>query len=674
MSHTCTQEPSESIRLCDMASNVTVQSVLSKISQDHLECSICSCRFKEPKVLDCLHSFCLKCLQQLSQGQGSGSTKLTCPLCRHDTKLKGNDVAALPNNFALGALVEEFTIQEQLSGVQLGSEIKCQACEEENPAISRCMDCDSFLCQECKTLHGRLAMLKSHSIRTLDELSSGKNVYKSKLRETPKCARHPDQIVSMYCNTCETVVCTTCYALHHAKHSLTDLSEASGKCKQDIAEMMAKAEKIQKTWRTAEKKVAGTREKLGNMYFDATAKISEKADKEVARIRQEERKLKEEVEKVYKEKLQKLTTAEATCSKERSQTAQKLDDVNRLVARASSCEILNLKEKLFQNLQELSSKKPPAVTKQAAFHFEEGEEVSLGKLVLDAKSKPKLQAQDEENPLQGPEQPYLSKTWDLKTERKNFDSARDVAVCSNNDIIVVEAKATQHHLKTFVPVSKSEAKLQGTVPSKATILQIKGLKNPSQVKVDKNDQITILDRKVVKTFNRDYQLLRFFEATDDLSRPPSCLAVDDNVIALGYERKGEISLHNPYGTLIKTLPAPGISDNMTLSNQHLIYTNRKQKQVVSVDYKGSVVFSAEIPSQASQQCELSDVCCDDQGYIFVAAFINNERAEIHHFSPDGKHLGRVIRGQYLIKGITFSPCCTMLVVAAGNSVKIYHQT
>ncbi|XP_033640798.1 tripartite motif-containing 13-like [Asterias rubens] len=50
-----------------MASNITAQSVLAEISQDHLECPICSGRFKQPKLLECSHSFCLECLQQLRQ-------------------------------------------------------------------------------------------------------------------------------------------------------------------------------------------------------------------------------------------------------------------------------------------------------------------------------------------------------------------------------------------------------------------------------------------------------------------------------------------------------------------------------------------------------------------------------------------------------------------------------
>ena len=136
-----------------MAAKITAESVLGKISQDHLECPICTNRYTQPKLLDCFHSFCFKCLQELRDRQDQKSRKLPCPLCRKETILTEKQVAGLPDDFKLSAMVDEVTMQEKLIQGQ-GSEIKCQACDEENQAISRCMDCDHFLCQECQRAHG----------------------------------------------------------------------------------------------------------------------------------------------------------------------------------------------------------------------------------------------------------------------------------------------------------------------------------------------------------------------------------------------------------------------------------------------------------------------------------------------------------------------------------------
>ena len=401
-----------------MATNITVESVLGKISKDHLECPICMKCYMQPKLLDCLHSFCQNCLQELRDRQDKENRMLTCPVCRHATILPEKEVAGLPNDFKLSALVEEVTLQKKL--IQ-GSEIKCQACDEGNKAISRCMDCDHFLCQECQRAHERLAIVKSHQIYTLAQLQSGEITYKSKLRDfTPKCETHTDQNLSLYCNTCEKLVCLMCSVLVHVnpKHSLVDLSEALDKCKQDIAQLVAKVEKSKTELNDALSATETSRKKLDSMYADTNKKISRKADKEVTRIREEEQKLKQETEKIYKDRVKTFKIALSKNSKVTTQAENKLDEVNRLMDQASRCEILALQQKLVQYLKELTAIQPEKVSDRLCFmDFEEGER-SLGRLVLEDESNIELKAAAEESSRSG--SMCLKGKWALKTDIKTF--------------------------------------------------------------------------------------------------------------------------------------------------------------------------------------------------------------------------------------------------------------
>ena len=376
-----------------MAANITVESVLSKISKDHLECPVCMNIYTQPKLLDCLHSFCLNCLQELRDRQDKDNRMLTCPVCRHVTILTEKEVAGLPNDYTLSATVEEVTLQEKLQGQ--GSEIKCQACDEGNKAISRCMDCDHFLCQECQRAHERMAVMKSHQIYTLSQLRSGEITYKSKLRDfTPKCETHTDQNISLYCNTCEKLVCVLCSVLDHVnpKHSLVGLPEALDKCKQDVAQLVAKVEKSKTELNNALSETKKFRKKLDSMFADTNKKISKKADKEVTRIREEERKLKQEAEKIYKDRVKTFETAVTKNSQVVNQSVNKLDEVNRLMDQASRCEILALQQKLIHYLKELTAIKPEKVSVRLSFmDFEEGER-SLGRLVLEDESNIELKA------------------------------------------------------------------------------------------------------------------------------------------------------------------------------------------------------------------------------------------------------------------------------------------
>ncbi|XP_038053690.1 protein PML-like [Patiria miniata] len=667
-----------------MASNVTVQSVLEKISVDHLQCSICTNRFRQPKLLDCLHSFCLQCLQELRQRQDPSGTKLTCPLCRCETMLKGSGVADLPNNFAFSAMVEEVTMQEKLLEGQ-GSEIKCQACDEENQAISRCMNCDHFLCQECHKAHGRMnLMMKSHKMYTLAQLRSGEIVYKSKLREqVPKCGKHPDQNLNVYCNTCEQVICTTCSVLDHAKHTLTGLPEAVEKCKKKITEMVQNSERRKTELGTTIEDTCKSCKELETMFAKTQKKISKKAQqkitklqqeitklkqevakiqKEITKIQKEEKKLLKETDMIYKDKLKAFEAVQATNRKEVTQTEHKLEEVKQLMNQASCYEILELQQKLLHNLSELTGKHPQQVPDKLTFmDFEEGER-SLGRLILE--EEPKAAAKQSPRPARS----CVKEKWELKTEIKNFELGntviRHVSVLSDNNIVLTNWNNT-----LFTVSLTNSQHTPSPIPQR---LQISGLAHVRCIAVSKDDKLLALDGPVVKVFNKQHQLLHQFTPGRGSASQPTCLAVDDsNLIAVGYEGKKEISLHNPDGSLIRRLSAPMIRGYLTMHNHRLINTNWFNKRLVCVDYYGASVFSVDMTSNIQEDGCPNGVCCDSDGSIYVAVY-GYPTGDILHYSPDGKYIGCVIKG-------CGSPCCITftldgdLVVAAEKSVQVYYR-
>ena len=49
-------------------------------------CAVCLEQFKEPKALQCLHTYCKECLVKLVKKKGSDDV-IPCPECREDTKV-----------------------------------------------------------------------------------------------------------------------------------------------------------------------------------------------------------------------------------------------------------------------------------------------------------------------------------------------------------------------------------------------------------------------------------------------------------------------------------------------------------------------------------------------------------------------------------------------------------
>ena len=59
-------------------------------------CSICLETFKEPKILPCIHTFCLRCLDTYCKDKNPGEEE-TCPFCRKIFTIPPDGMLVLPS-------------------------------------------------------------------------------------------------------------------------------------------------------------------------------------------------------------------------------------------------------------------------------------------------------------------------------------------------------------------------------------------------------------------------------------------------------------------------------------------------------------------------------------------------------------------------------------------------
>ncbi|XP_071808375.1 uncharacterized protein [Asterias amurensis] len=224
-------------------SDAEIAAVLSKISKSHLECIICHERYSEPKILECLHNFCERCLATYQKSSGDPSI-IKCPVCRKTmTFAPGTDiVASLKTNFHLVSMVEDFTLQEKLT--QPKAKVICELCTDQQKAKSRCMDCPFFLCTSCQAIHQRISATAGHCIVALDTLRSGKVSLRSKAQDEPPCDKHRGEKKRFYCLTCNQLICRDCTVVEHRDpaHKFTTVDEAADRFRKNTKEFIQKFE------------------------------------------------------------------------------------------------------------------------------------------------------------------------------------------------------------------------------------------------------------------------------------------------------------------------------------------------------------------------------------------------------------------------------------------------
>ena len=213
---------------------ITVESVLEKFSQDYLKCSICLDTFTDPTFLDCHHTFCRSCLSVLSQSENCNRrSKITCPTCRKETSLGIRGLSGLQQNFTLVSFTEDVARQRKLLHKQQGVLI-CSLCDNESHATIKCIDCDESLCQDCW-----FCQESNHVDHEVDILNN-----QTATEAVPKCARHPDLDYCFYCQTCQVLLCAMCATTKHRswKHMHVDIEQAGSTLKEELQELISEAE------------------------------------------------------------------------------------------------------------------------------------------------------------------------------------------------------------------------------------------------------------------------------------------------------------------------------------------------------------------------------------------------------------------------------------------------
>ena len=200
---------------------MTQDKISTPIRKEFLLCPLCDKTYLRPKILPCLHTFCLKCLQSWAH-KCCNEITFPCPTCRSEIPFPEHGVKGFKNN-TFHPSIQDMILAETPDSTM------CKLCAEvegrDVSAAVRCMVCCDYLCMKCREAHLRTRQTREHEMTPVLALQSELKQY---MPCHPKyCEAHPQELLNFYCPGCREVVCRECRITTHWEHKCEDLQETA---------------------------------------------------------------------------------------------------------------------------------------------------------------------------------------------------------------------------------------------------------------------------------------------------------------------------------------------------------------------------------------------------------------------------------------------------------------
>ena len=178
-----------------------------------LKCTICYQRFRDPKLLPCLHCFFRDCIEQL---RVRGRETFHCPECRTDVDIPDNDVEKLRDAVTVYHKLELSRLQQKLDSGKVNCEECVKAYNSDVGAEAFCTSCAKHICRQCVRKHQTELEYSDHEVTSFQEIQESQDdskyhgILKSSravsFSHSVRCSQHLDVKVSRYCYDCATFI------------------------------------------------------------------------------------------------------------------------------------------------------------------------------------------------------------------------------------------------------------------------------------------------------------------------------------------------------------------------------------------------------------------------------------------------------------------------------------
>ena len=315
-----------------------IQILLNNLHEE-VSCSVCMCKYTDPKQLPCLHSFCLHCLNGIQRTSGRRD-KIACPECRQEFNVPDNgNLAALPTNFRINSLLDVLAIKEcNTTGV------KCGNCDKRSKESHYCFQCCAFWCGECINFHNGMKANKDHYALALEDFQD--HDFENILKRPTFCAipGHEKKEIEFFCNICEVAICNACALTNHDGHGKILLEHAANEQKVRVKSAI---ESLRKRAQTKRSKITKLDKSLGEVQQQAAQvkrNVQEYADSIHAAIEAKKLQIFDDVERRTKQSLQEIGKQKEEFEEQARRLELEIEDTETILKQNTSAQLMQPNE------------------------------------------------------------------------------------------------------------------------------------------------------------------------------------------------------------------------------------------------------------------------------------------------------------------------------------------
>ena len=242
------------------------------------------------------------------------------------------------------------SIQKRVTST--GKPLVCEHCNSGDSAVSRCTNCKVFMCEYCVTAHKRINAFLGHQILSLAEV---KNLGSKALAKPAFCTKHTDEVLKLYCDTCQKTICRDCTIVDHRDHKYNFVADVAERERKAVEAVLQQTKAKDVTVEEGLKAVKAMETRVEAKIARVNKDVDVFFDEQVKALEEMRANLKLEVKTQGQAKLKALSNQEEMLALSLAQLRNSADFAEKALKDGNDLELLSIKQQLIQRLAQLNA-------------------------------------------------------------------------------------------------------------------------------------------------------------------------------------------------------------------------------------------------------------------------------------------------------------------------------